>query len=500
MLACLLSFVVGFLSLSIEILWIRIFTYANSSLPQAFSFVITFYLIGIALGATIGKRFCQHSANLWVTSGIALTIASGFDILSPWIYTEVINLPYHLIGSALLILMSSLLKSIVFPIAHHLGTLDNNKNIGQKISKVYVSNIFGSTLGPLITGFILLSFFTTQQCFVICAAMVFITGILCLSTQMRAMFLVLSSLCAIYVLFTAWKINPSLLIESLSLRLWKIHRIVENQYGIIATYFVPNKGGDIVTGGNVYDGRTNLDPVINSNKINRVIILSALHDHPTHILLIGLSIGTWLKLINSFQGVKSIDVVEINPGYLQAIKDYPDHASALLDPRVKLYIDDGRRWLNMHPDKKYDFIIMNTTYYWRAYSSNLLSREFISILQKHMNKNSVLAYNTTNSPDAFKTATMLFKHAYLYQNFVIAADFDWRVKLHEKNAASKLAKLQIDGKPLFPANSESLIHSFLYYPTKTFSTIERLYSYFGRHIDIITDRNLLSEYKYGKKL
>ncbi|MEO8400773.1 MAG: hypothetical protein ABI597_03115 [Gammaproteobacteria bacterium] len=500
MLACLLSFVIGFLSLSIEILWIRIFTYANHSLPQAFSFVLTFYLIGIALGAALGKRFCQSSTNLWAISGVALTIASVFDLLSPWIYTEIVNLPHQLIGSALLILISSLLKAIVFPIAHHLGTLDNKRNIGQKISKVYVSNIFGSTLGPLVMGFVLLSFFTTQQCFAICAAMVFMTGMLCLSTQIRAAYLILCSACAIYVLFTAWAINPNLLIASLSARGMKIHRIVENQYGVITTYFASDKGGDIVTGGNVYDGRTNLDPIINSNKINRVIILSALQEHPANILLVGLSIGTWLKLINTFPGVKNIDVVEINPGYLQAIKDYPDHASALSDPRVKLYIDDGRRWLKMHSDKKYDLIIMNTTHYWRAYSSNLLSREFVSILRQHMNKNAVLSYNTTDSPDAFKTATTLFKHAYLYQNFVIAADFDWRIKLHEKNAENKLAKLQLNGKRLFPTNSESLIRSFLQHQTYAISEIERIYSYFDRDIKIITDRNLLTEYKYGKNL
>ena len=53
--ACFLSFCVGFLSLSQEILWVRLFGFTNESLPQAFAFVLTMYLLGIAFGAMIGR-------------------------------------------------------------------------------------------------------------------------------------------------------------------------------------------------------------------------------------------------------------------------------------------------------------------------------------------------------------------------------------------------------------------------------------------------------------
>lgn len=51
----LVSMMIGYISLSQEILWVRVFSFATENLPQSFSAVLTLYLLGIALGAIIGK-------------------------------------------------------------------------------------------------------------------------------------------------------------------------------------------------------------------------------------------------------------------------------------------------------------------------------------------------------------------------------------------------------------------------------------------------------------
>ena len=45
----LLSALTGFLSLSQEIIWIRILMYATGGIPQVFAYVLGFFLIGIAV-------------------------------------------------------------------------------------------------------------------------------------------------------------------------------------------------------------------------------------------------------------------------------------------------------------------------------------------------------------------------------------------------------------------------------------------------------------------
>ena len=65
-----LSLTVGFLSLSEEILWVRVAGFAYNTLPPAFSFVLACYLVGIAAGAAFGNNAIT-SASVWRGSGSA---------------------------------------------------------------------------------------------------------------------------------------------------------------------------------------------------------------------------------------------------------------------------------------------------------------------------------------------------------------------------------------------------------------------------------------------
>ncbi len=493
-----LSFATGFLSLSLEILWVRLFSFTNHSKPQAFAFVLIFYLAGIAFGALAGKKWCHDRSEAWRISGIFLLVSSLNITVGPWIYAFLSHSALQLNSAAILIFFSAFLNAVIFPIAHYLGSLSKTKKIGINISKIYAANIFGSTLGPILTGFFLLEFYTLQQSFMLISFLTLLLAVFCfyqlISLIKRSMISVSMGLLFVLGLY----IQPNLLVRTLAKRIEPIKTIIENQHGIIVIY-AGGKKGDIVLGNNVYDGMTNLDPVLNFNKINRVILLSAIQRTPKKVLIIGLSIGTWLKLVTTFPSVQSIDVIEINPGYLQAIENYPQQLSAVHDPRVQIYIDDGRNWLKRHPDKKYDLIIMNTTYHWRAYTSNLLSIEFFNLLKQHLNKGGVFAFNTTASPDAFKTATIKFKHAYVFENFVVAADFDWRKKLTEHASYKLLANLKLNNNGLFPEDKISLIHEYLHPPIKTIQEIETELQPI-RKPEIISDQNLLTEYKYGQGL
>lgn len=498
--ACFLAFSTGFLSLSLEILWVRLFSFANHSMPQAFAFVLAVYLVGIALGAHIGKWFCRTKMNLWLVSGLTLVLSSLCDLFGPWIYVAYVKSSYVLWVAALVMMLTALLKAIVFPIAHHLGTPARSPDVGRNLSRVYVSNILGATLGPIFTGILLLSWLTTQQGFVCCAALTFLVSMFCLRSTLGKLSLSVGTLAFMGQFAWLLTFNGHALMARMAMPVYgNIINMVENQYGVITVYDGQH-GDNIITGGNAYDGSTNLDPVYNSNRINRVLVMSALVDHPARVLMIGLSIGTWLKLVTTFPGVESIDVVEINPGYLKLIDKYPAQKTGLLDPRVHLYIDDGRRWLKAHPDNQYDMIVMNTTYHWRAYITNLLSQEFLRLLKRHMTPGAVLEYNTTGSPDVVKTAESVFKHVYLYENFVIAADFDWRGRLVSDEAMLRLSSLTMDGRPLFPVGSNKVIMGYIHEPTYPIDMIEPIYNAFGRQVEIITDRNLITEFKYGKQL
>ena len=78
----LISFFSGFLSLSQEILWMRIISFAGMSVPQTFSFTLALFLVGISIGAIIGKKICKLRENLQLSNiGIIFFIAALVDLL-----------------------------------------------------------------------------------------------------------------------------------------------------------------------------------------------------------------------------------------------------------------------------------------------------------------------------------------------------------------------------------------------------------------------------------
>jgi spermidine synthase len=407
------------------------------------------------------------------------------------------------IAALCLAFLPAFIFSICFPICHHLGTKVESGKVGKGMSRVYASNIAGSVIGPLVVNFAILQFATTQLAFAVLGILGVGAGTVLLSFPEPRRRLRMASM-SCFVLGVASLVasvgSHNWLIESLATNL-KVKldflRAVETRQGIVVSY-KDEKLGDLIYGGNVYDGRTNLDPRINSNGINRVLVLAALRPNPKRVLEIGLAIGIWNYLITGFPGVEQIDIVEINPGYLTLMNDYPKQHEAMNDPRIRLHIGDGRKFLRNVPEGTYDLVVINTTYHWRAYSALLLSKEFLTLVRSRMASGGLLTFNTTGSSDALYTAASVFPHAYLYDNFAVCADFDWRVALEKPESVQELLKVSPEKTPLFTNNDIALAEDFL--SRARVADVDELAAKSSRPLEIITDRNLITEYKYGRSL
>jgi hypothetical protein len=493
-----LSFSVGFVSLSQEILWMRLYGYAAESLPQAMMAVLIAYLGGIAAGAAAGRQYCGPSINdSWRAAGRILIAAGALDLVLLALFPVAVLYSGNKTIGMVLIFAGAALKAAVFPIAHHLGVTSSSERIGHKFSKVYAFNVFGATLGPAVTGFLLLGVFGTQQNMVLFAGASMALGIACLDVPaMRTRGQKLLPLGGLIAAVAILLILPERLMRTISSPEGDPPKhIVETRQGIIASYN-GGKDGDTITGGNVYDGTTNLDPLINSNRLDRILVLPTLHERPRRVLMIGLSVGTWLKLATMFPGVEIIDAVEINPGYLELISRYPAQASALKDPRVRVHIDDGRRWLRTLPaDARYDLVIMNTTYHWRAFSTNLLSVEFLRELAAHMEPGAILAYNATGSPDALHTAAQVFPHARLFDTFVFCSKRNVFEVPKPDSQAAVLRQLRMDGKPYYDPEDRTSIPRL---QQTRFRSLDEVAATAARPLAIISDNNLATEYRYGR--
>lgn len=497
-LAWFLSFCTGFISLSEEILWVRIVSFAFESTPRAFALVLTAFLGGIALGALSGKRLSEQGKATPITVAWLLLAAGAVLLALPAVIGEIHTTPFSIFGMLLLIVIGAALKGTLFPIVHHMGSTQGDA-LGRSVSRIYFCNILGATLGPLVTGLILLDHFSS-------GTSLQLLGVLCFLCALVPLFFVVKTeqktwgVAGVLLCFGGLVVFPlmrpvgaSLMQRMAILDGGDMHVLIENRHGII--HSVSHVGGDdTVYGGNVYDGKTNIELVSNSNMIDRAYMLYGLHPAPKRVLVIGLSSGAWTRIIGAIPGVEQIDVVEINPGYIEMIGTYAHLSPLLADPRLNLHIDDGRRWLR-RSRKKFDLIVMNTTYHWRANITNLLAIEMMSLVRNSLAPGGIFAFNTTNSFDSFYTASKVFPHAYMFRNFVYAANHDFREQ--QPQLVARLRLFQLDGQPLFqeaPGNEQALKKL----SASEFIGLERITEIFPRSLQAVTDQNMITEFRFGR--
>jgi spermidine synthase len=439
----------GFIALSYEILWYRVFAVAFGGTAQGFALLLGFYLYGLAAGALVVERLCRRKQN-WSTRRLLLALAT-FN-LGAYV-TAYLVIPFlgwgcrHSLCLTALpaVAVSTTLLGAALPLISHLA-IRPDARAGAGLSQVYFANILGSTVGSLLTGYVLLDRMPASSVALVLAALGLTLSVALFWTARGSVvvFAVLGLLC-----FGLVRLTPSLF-DGLYEKLIFKHQFrpdlrfahtIENRVGVVNV----TPAGKVF-GGGVYDGWARIDLVHDPNLLVRAVAIPAFHPGPRRALVIGLSMGAWAQLIANLPTLEHLTIVEINPGYLSLIPQYPDVASLLTNPKVRVEIDDGRRWLARHPDEQFDLIVANITFHWREHATNLLSADFLRQVRTHLAPRGVYYYNATSSPDVMKTGFTVFPHGLRFGSFIAVSDTPLR--LDHAAWAAAITGLTVDGRRL----------------------------------------------------
>lgn len=425
--AMLLAGFSGFIALGFEISWFRVFSIASADRAPAFALLLATYLAGIAAGSFLSERFTQGispSSTLRVI-GVLLLLAGALSVYLPPIVAALMarKLPY--LSSTPLFFLTAAMLGSVLPLLCQVS-VPANAQAGRGVSLIYVTNILGSVLGSLGIGFVLMQYFGLRQISLQLGLAALLMGALVLFFSRSHFSLPPAwSLCLLAAALAAIAFAPGrygLLYEKLifgakpEARIHFAH-LVENRNGVIAI----TREGEVF-GAGVYDGYFKIDPAHDSNAIVRAFFVSAMRSAPKRVLMIGLASGSWAQVLANQPQVETVDIVEINPGYLQLIPQFPVVRTLLRNSKVHIYIDDGRRWLLAHPDSRYDAIVTNNTYHWRDHSTNLLSADFLRLVHPHLNPGGIYVFNTTDSFETIATALNIYPYALRFINCVAVSD------------------------------------------------------------------------------
>jgi len=447
--------VAGFIALGFEIAWFRVFALATFDRAPAFALLLSTYLAGVAAGSFLSEKLTQvRRINPVTLAGVLILLAGAVSVYLPPLMAELCSRSVSVMVSAPAFFVTAGLLGSVLPLLCQ-AAVAADASAGRRVSIVYISNILGSTLGSLVIGFILMHYFGTEAISMELAGACLLVGAVVLlwregkfqAPPAWAMALMALTAIAIPAAAPTYRnLFGKLIFGAKTASVGEMKYVVENRNGIVAV-----TADDAVFGGGVYDGYFNIDPANDKNLVIRAYVVALLHPHPKRVFMLGLASGSWAQVIANHPDVERMDIVEINPGYLQLIAKYPMVSSVLQNPKVHIYVDDGRRWLMAHPDEKYDAIVANTSFHWRDHSSQVLSKEYLGIIKSHLLPGGVYYYNATESEDVYATGLHEFGYGIRVISFLAVSDSE--IVLDKERWLAVLNQYTIDGKRMFdPAN------------------------------------------------
>jgi len=379
-------FTTGFSAMAMEVVWTRAFTPILKTQVYSFALIVFTYLGATFAGSLLYRRHLRRNARRPLGELMALLALTAFlpiIAVDPRLLPVQLNMDlgnYFDSNNA-----AALVLAGICPMCAVLGYLTpgliDQYAAGHPAAagKAYGINVVGCILGPLCASYILLPGMSERYALVILGLPLLGLGFLCrksLPSWQRMAAAAGAGAALVWSLFFANDFE-GLLKER------KVHTAVRRDYA-----------ASVISFGEGFDRRLLVNgvgmTVLSSETKFMVHLPMAFHKgRPESVLVICFGMGT------SYRSALSWDVrttaVELVPGVVDAFAFYHADAASVLDnPKGRIVIDDGRRYLK-RTREKYDLIVVDPPPPPEAAGSSLLySREFYELAKEHLDPNGIL--------------------------------------------------------------------------------------------------------------
>ncbi len=453
--------ITGFLAIGYEIVWYHFLGVIVKASPYAFSTILSIYLFGIAIGSLGMNRYLKkgkltHKKSLFfllqfsigalviiITSSYCyLTEFTVFGALTKASFTRTLhpvprlpefsNIGQYITDWLLLsdlflwpiffMFLPSILMGASFPLISYLALTDKRKE-GEAVGRVYFFNCMGNVLGGVLTGFLLLPHLGTGNTLLLFSVVNILFGLFVyrlgkyrLSKNFRVITVLGCTLLAVFLFPTAGKIYQVIhptrheVMKILGMKPMKKEKMKiwqdEGVEGIVVTY---NRGDRVWTyiNGLPHGGRPDYFFAAET--------VEALNFAPSaeNILIIGYGTGTITETALKSKRLKKLTLVELNSTLIKNLKRIKVFKRMLMDKKLKLVLDDGRRFL-LRTKEKFDLILMDPLRSTTSYSNNLYSQEFFKLAGERLKKEGILMSWMDEGKVFPKTISSVFNYVNMY--------------------------------------------------------------------------------------
>ena len=398
-------FLTGFISLSYEILWVRILSTYGLSTSQAFALIVAGFLLGFSAGSWIVARAVDRRRDLetWFSNACIVTALSGALVLLLLRQFEVVTallgqaLPVSILvlSLALAFLVSfipAVFMGILFPLGVRIYVQDIDR-IGAKTGVAFLFNTTGCVVGTLLTGFVLIPFFgmwNTTLLLVNLSLLLAVALLLKGQNLARAQWVSLAIVAAVanLLVFSDSKTFHAEL-KGADLRIpaqgFEVIYYAEGLSGTVTGIERGRYRGLFVDGQNV--SGTDRVLLADSKMLAHVPLLLAAE--PEVALTVGYGTGTTSGSM-LLHDVK-VHAVEIEEKIMEAAPLFESvNYSSFSDPRLKIVLDDARNYIAT-TDQQFDVIVTDVTNLKYKRNPYLYTREYFRIMQQALSEVGIAA-------------------------------------------------------------------------------------------------------------
>ena len=476
------SFLVGFIGLGFEMLWIRLLSLVNKNTAYSFPSVLGVFLFGLAIGGYFWGRRADTSRNpvaLFCKVELAGAAVAAFTFLvfqwslqfnPPWIqaffetrqpismFVESGNEFYfsrrvllwslwdYFLPILILVLPATLILGGGLPLLDRIS-IQSPLLSGRRVGDIHLANIVGSVAGALVISFILLPAVGSEWTLKLLILTTFVFPALYLlnrtqhsqkrSVDRNDLSLVgpgLVALLSVFLLPDRGAFYRHMFMVGSG------QEVIVSESGdsVLALTYDPASERDDPAGWFWIGGEINsFFPAVGLYEERALVCAGAAQ--PQRILVIGFGGGHSTMFYKSIIAVEQIVVVELLGDIAPFLsRNVASARTTLSDPRITYVVDDGRRYLNAFPDEKFDLISIDPLRQHTAGHNNMYSEEALKIYRSHLAPGGVLCAWMDDFHTMPHTVARVFPYVDQFRNeFMVASD---QVIVYDKGYMTQLVE------------------------------------------------------------
>lgn len=393
----LFSFLSGLVTLSLQVLWTRMFAQVLQNSVYTFAIILVSFLLLLSMGAGLAhwlmrQRFSPQTCLFALLIAGALWVSASPFLFNGWTEglhaigwaTDWSGYMLDVFGMALAVMAPSLLfLGAVFPFLLKLAE-SHASSAGHAVGQLAAWNTLGAITGALLAGFVLLDQIGLWAGIRLMGMVYLLASIYLLFREPQlSRRLIAFPLIGILSLVSVFETSrlPLALIDTVT----EEESLVEVWQGSAATVAVVRQADELEIRVNNYytlggTGSKSLEEM-------QAWLPLTLHPQARSVYIVGLGTGITAGASLNFP-IRKLVVTELLPEVVEASSKYfyPYNNRLFYDPRARVIAEDGRNYLS-GTQEKFDVIIADLFVPWKAGTGSLYTLEHFQTVHDHLQEN-----------------------------------------------------------------------------------------------------------------